>query len=202
MMKPQHFIVFAIVTATLLVQVSGQASMACTTTLISTFTPCLNYLTGSTNGGGSPTRDCCKAFNSVITDSTDCACLIITGSVPFSLPINRTLAISLPKICGSSSVPLQCTGTSMPLPGAGTPIPYGPSLPPLQPFSPPPPPRGGLEDFPPSLPPASSTPAYQGFDQGQHPLLLPNSAVKLTHVCSVPVSTLLLLLLLLLRLLF
>ncbi|RLM65130.1 non-specific lipid-transfer protein-like protein [Panicum miliaceum] len=40
----------------------------------------------------------------------DCACLILTGNVPFSLPINRTLAISLPRICSSMSVPLQCRG--------------------------------------------------------------------------------------------
>ncbi|XP_074566788.1 non-specific lipid transfer protein GPI-anchored 16-like [Curcuma longa] len=200
MTKPQRLIIFAIVTATVLVQVSGQASTACTAALISTFTPCLNFITGSTNGGGSPNGDCCKAFSSLVTNSTDCACLIITGSVPFSLPINRTLAISLPRFCGSSSVPLQCTGTSMPLPGPGTPIPYGPSLPPLQPFSPPSPPSpgGGLEGFPPSLSPAPSTPADRGFNQGQHPLLLPNSAVKLTSGFSVPVSTLLLLLRLLL----
>jgi hypothetical protein len=30
--------------------------------------------------------------------------------VPFSLPINRTLAISLTRLCGSMSVPLQCRG--------------------------------------------------------------------------------------------
>lgn len=195
-MKPQPFTIFAIVAATVLVQVSGQASTACTAALISSFTPCLNYITGSINGGGSPSADCCKAFGSVITSSTDCACLILTGSVPFSLPINRTLAISLPRVCGSTSVPLQCTGTSMPLPSPGTPMSYGPSLPPLQPFSPPSPrpPGGGLEDFPQSPSPASSTPGDQGFNQGQRPLLLPNSAIKLTHVCSVPVSTLLLLL--------
>lgn len=118
-MKPQPFTIFAIVAATVLAQVSGQASTACTAALISSFTPCLNYITGSINGGGSPSADCCKAFGSVITSSTDCACLILTGSVPFSLPINRTLAISLPRVCGSTSVPLQCTGTSMPLPSPG-----------------------------------------------------------------------------------
>ncbi|THU65357.1 hypothetical protein C4D60_Mb05t02790 [Musa balbisiana] len=91
--------------------VSGQITTACTAALISSFTPCLNYITGSTNGGGSPTEDCCKALGAVVSSSKDCACLILTGNVPFSLPINRTLSISLPRMCNSMSVPLECTGT-------------------------------------------------------------------------------------------
>jgi Probable lipid transfer len=93
----------------------GQVSQSCTSSLISSFTPCFNYITGSTNGGGSPTTGCCQALSALITTSTDCACLILTGNVPLgsSLPINRTLAISLPKACkstNSSSVPLKCRG--------------------------------------------------------------------------------------------
>jgi hypothetical protein len=42
--------------------------------------------------------------------STSCACLILTGNVPLGLPINRTLAVTLPKACNSMSVPLQCKG--------------------------------------------------------------------------------------------
>lgn len=85
---------------------SSQISTPCTNTLLSSFTPCLNYLTGSTNGGGSPTSDCCDSLGSLISSSAECACMIITGNVP--IPINRALAISLPKICNSKSVPLQC----------------------------------------------------------------------------------------------
>lgn len=93
----------------------GQVALSCTSGLISSFTPCFNYITGSTNGGGSPTAGCCQALSAVISTSTDCACLILTGNVPLgsSLPINRTLAISLPKACkstNSSSVPLKCRG--------------------------------------------------------------------------------------------
>ncbi|WOG83672.1 hypothetical protein DCAR_0102849 [Daucus carota subsp. sativus] len=87
--------------------------------MISSFTPCLNYLTGSTGTGGSPTGDCCGALRSLTSTSMDCACLIVTGNVPFSLPINRTLAISLPKACraaGVKGVPVQCKASGVPLP--------------------------------------------------------------------------------------
>ena len=40
----------------------------------------------------------------------DCACRILTGNVPFGLPISRTLVISLPKVCKSLSVQLMCRG--------------------------------------------------------------------------------------------
>ena len=92
--------------------VSGQAvATSCTASLITSFTPCLGYITNSTNGGGSsPTADCCRSLGSVVNASTSCACLILTGNVPLGLPINRTVAVTLPKACNSMSVPLQCKG--------------------------------------------------------------------------------------------
>ncbi|GJM96884.1 hypothetical protein PR202_ga13758 [Eleusine coracana subsp. coracana] len=89
---------------------SGQVATSCTSMLITTFTPCLNFVTGSTNGGGSPTEQCCGSLAEMVRTGADCACLILTGNVPFSLPINRTLAISLPRLCNSMSVPLKCRG--------------------------------------------------------------------------------------------
>lgn len=89
---------------------SGQVATSCTSMLITTFTPCLNFVTGSTNGGGSPTEQCCGSLAEMVRTGADCFCLILTGNVPFSLPINRTLAVSLPKLCNSMSVPLKCRG--------------------------------------------------------------------------------------------
>ncbi|CAL9175280.1 unnamed protein product [Musa hybrid cultivar] len=149
--------------------VSGQITTACTAALITSFTPCLNYITGSTNGGGSPTEDCCKALGAVVSSSKDCACLILTGNVPFSLPINRTLSISLPRMCDSMSVPLECTGTSATLP---TPAPFLPA---------PPPPPPQVAPPPAASPVSTGAPADQGLNEGQRPLLLPSSAIKLTH---------------------
>uniref|UniRef100_A0A0D3FQ32 Bifunctional inhibitor/plant lipid transfer protein/seed storage helical domain-containing protein n=1 Tax=Oryza barthii TaxID=65489 RepID=A0A0D3FQ32_9ORYZ len=38
---------------------SAAAAAAALVVVITTFTPCLNFVTGSTNGGGSPTQQCC-----------------------------------------------------------------------------------------------------------------------------------------------
>ncbi|KAE8665434.1 putative mitochondrial ribosomal protein L24 [Hibiscus syriacus] len=51
-----------------------------------------------------------------MSGSMDCACLIFTASVPIQLPINRTLAISLPQACNMDSVPVQCKAYGTPLP--------------------------------------------------------------------------------------
>ncbi|XP_042026759.1 uncharacterized protein LOC121773903 [Salvia splendens] len=42
-----------------------------------------------------------------MSNGQDCLCLIVTGGVPFQVPINPTLAISLPKACNQSGVPLN-----------------------------------------------------------------------------------------------
>ncbi|KAL3812593.1 hypothetical protein ACJIZ3_013861 [Penstemon smallii] len=90
----------------------------CTPAMITTFTPCMNFLTNSTSGlnGTNPSSDCCNSLNSLMSNGRDCFCLIATGSVPFRIPINRTLAISLPRACNMPGVPLQCKG-----PGANGP---------------------------------------------------------------------------------
>lgn len=92
-------------------RINGQISTPCTASMITSFTPCLNFITGSTaNGQSSPTQDCCDSVKSMVADSVDCGCLILTGNVPLSLPFNRTLAISLPQIC-NGGVPLRCKCT-------------------------------------------------------------------------------------------
>jgi hypothetical protein len=103
----------AAVVASLAAPASGQGGAAsCTASLITSFTPCLNFLTNSTNGGGSaPTQDCCRSLAALVNASTGCACLILTGNVPLGAPVNRTLAVMLPKACDSAAVPLQCRGT-------------------------------------------------------------------------------------------
>ncbi|PKA66084.1 hypothetical protein AXF42_Ash010494 [Apostasia shenzhenica] len=168
---------------------SGQITTSCTSSLISSFTPCLNFLTGSTDGGGgggSPTAACCSTLSSLISSSTQCACLIVTGNVPLSLPINRTLAVSLPRLCRGRTVPLQCsTAVGTPLPGPG-PVSYAPSLPPLPPQ--PTAPAAGVDTPPPSDPRTASSPSISGSpldhagNQGQRPLILPNSVVKISTV--------------------
>jgi hypothetical protein len=81
--------------------------LSCTTSLISSFTPCLNFIINST---ASPTADCCRSLGALMKASSGCACLILTGSVPLGVPVNRTMAVTLPRACNNASVPLQCLG--------------------------------------------------------------------------------------------
>ncbi|KAK9083804.1 hypothetical protein Scep_030275 [Stephania cephalantha] len=107
----------------------AQITSPCTLSMISSFTPCMNFITGSSsNGSSSPTSDCCGSLRSLMTSSMDCGCLLITASVPLNLPINRVLAISLPRACNMGAVPIQCKASGAPLPAPGT-SPFGQSPP-------------------------------------------------------------------------
>ncbi|PIN14559.1 hypothetical protein CDL12_02487 [Handroanthus impetiginosus] len=107
----------------------AQIRTPCTSSAISSFTPCFNYLTGSSGTGSSPSEECCNSLKSLMTDNTDCVCLIVTGNVPVSMPfISANLGISLPQMC-KSSVPMQCTASGVPLPAPG-PVLFGPTPPP------------------------------------------------------------------------
>ncbi|KAJ8425883.1 hypothetical protein Cgig2_033156 [Carnegiea gigantea] len=103
---------------------NGQISTPCTSSMMTTLTPCMNYITGSGPGGSArpSLTDCCSAFTSLVSNSVDCACLLVTASVP--LP----LSLSIPKIC-NTPLPLQCKASGTPLPAPG----------PLQFATPPPP---------------------------------------------------------------
>ncbi|XP_038713529.1 non-specific lipid transfer protein GPI-anchored 2 [Tripterygium wilfordii] len=122
--------IFVVILALLVISVNGQISTPCTASMISSFTPCINFITGSTNNGSTPSSSCCNSLKSLMDTSRDCACLLITASVSFQLPINPTLGISLPRACNMSGVPLQCKATGSPLPAPGPEL-LGPILPPL-----------------------------------------------------------------------
>ncbi|KAE8723807.1 putative RNA helicase SDE3-like isoform X1 [Hibiscus syriacus] len=109
-------------TALLLVPVCAQSiTTPCNPSVLGTgFAPCMNLLTNSSANGSSPTADCCDSLKNLTSGGLDCLCLLLTGSVPFSLPINRTLAISLPRACNMPGVPVQCrapAGVPVPAPG-------------------------------------------------------------------------------------
>ncbi|XP_020239936.1 leucine-rich repeat extensin-like protein 5 [Cajanus cajan] len=105
----------------------AQINTPCNASMLSTsFTPCVNFLTNSSGNGSSPTTECCSALKSLTSGGMDCLCLIVTGSVPFRIPVNRTLAISLPRACNMPGVPLQCKASGSPLPAPG-PVSLGPS---------------------------------------------------------------------------
>lgn len=91
---------------------NAQISTPCTNSIVSSFTPCFNFITGSSVNGSSPTQDCCDSLKSIMTNMMDCACLIVTGNVPFSIPFVRTLVISLPLRQCNSGVPVHCKGNA------------------------------------------------------------------------------------------
>ncbi|TKY51175.1 YLS3 protein [Spatholobus suberectus] len=104
----------------------AQISPPCNASLLGTFfTPCMNVLTNSSANGTSPSTECCSALKSLTSGSMDCFCLIVTGSVPFRIPVNRTLALSLPRACNMPGVPVQCKASGSPLPAPG-PVSLGP----------------------------------------------------------------------------
>ncbi|CAN6165287.1 unnamed protein product [Urochloa humidicola] len=80
------------------------------------------------------------------------------------VPVNRTLAIALPKACNSAAVPLQCRDTSAQIPAPGPVIANAPSA-----------------ALPPPATPATQDPEAPGtpISQGQtRPMVLPSSAPR------------------------
>ncbi|KAJ8547320.1 hypothetical protein K7X08_010906 [Anisodus acutangulus] len=49
-----------------------------------------------------------------MTNGTNCLCLIVTGGIPFQMPMNPNLAMSLPSACNMPGVPLKCKAPSPP----------------------------------------------------------------------------------------
>ncbi|KAJ9182138.1 hypothetical protein P3X46_006164 [Hevea brasiliensis] len=134
----------------------GQINTPCTPSLLSSFTPCMNFLTNSSADGTSPTQDCCSSLKNLTSNGMDCLCLIVIGSVPFQIPISRSLAISLPSVCNMQGIPVQCNASGSPIPAPG-PASLAPNLSPV--VSPSASPEASVvpEPTPSTLPPESST---------------------------------------------
>ncbi|KAG8370231.1 hypothetical protein BUALT_Bualt14G0095500 [Buddleja alternifolia] len=118
----------AIATTVFLSPASAQITTPCTPSMITMFTPCLNFVTNSSTNGTSPSAACCSSLQSLMSSGRDCFCQIATGSIPFQIPINRTLAVSLPRACNMPGVPLQCRAAGAPVPApAPGPTAFSPS---------------------------------------------------------------------------
>ncbi|OWM74298.1 sulfated surface glycoprotein 185-like [Punica granatum] len=187
----------AIAIVTLVLPVLGQVSTPCSPAMISSFTPCFNFITNSSaNGTISPSTDCCSSLKLLANTSVSCLCLIMTANVPIQLPINRTLAISLPRACNMPGLPVQCKASGAPIPAPG-PMALGPtsSAPGASPTASPtasaPAPVPEVEP-PPALPPVSDTPPVltppsppaTSTTPGSRPVVNPPAASGVTHVPS------------------
>jgi len=100
-------LIFSLLSSNSPTSILAQINTPCSPSMLSSVTGCTSFLTG---GGSFPTSDCCGALKSLTGTGMDCLCLIVTAGVPISIPINRTLAISLPRACGIPGVPVQCKG--------------------------------------------------------------------------------------------
>ncbi|KAF5466116.1 hypothetical protein F2P56_016071 [Juglans regia] len=163
----------------LIIPVYGQIGTPCNTSMISSFTPCLRFVTNSTANGTSPSANCCNSLKSLTSGGKDCLCLIVTGNVPFPVPINRSLAISLPRACNMPGVPLQCKGpvSLEPTPSPGlspTPSPKASSVP-----EPTTPAQAPQSDTTPVLTPPSPTVDSEAptATTGSRPVLTPSAAM-------------------------
>ncbi|XP_059299003.1 non-specific lipid transfer protein GPI-anchored 21-like [Lycium ferocissimum] len=172
--------------------VSGQNGTACSAAMLRSFSPCINFISNGGSNNSSPTSDCCRSLKYVMSNGTDCLCLIVTGNVPFRVPINRTLAISLPKACNMAGVPFQCKASPSPNPAPGpanlrptesprssqrprsppSPSPEAANVP--QPFTPP---SGPVADKTPDLsPPPTDSVGDPDTNSGFKPNLIPSAA--------------------------
>ncbi|XP_010545094.1 PREDICTED: non-specific lipid transfer protein GPI-anchored 2 [Tarenaya hassleriana] len=124
----------AIITIAVAMSSGQQIRTPCTASMITTFTPCLNFVTGSSGGASTPTAGCCESFKALMGSGMDCACLILTANVPIPLFLNRTLSLGLPRACNLPGLPLQCQAAGTPLPAPG-PVPLLLSPPPPAPSS-------------------------------------------------------------------
>ncbi|CAF2313212.1 hypothetical protein HID58_037520 [Brassica napus] len=189
-MDPRFCLISALIFLSLLsnspILILAQISTPCSPTMLSSVTGCMSFLTG---GGSSPTSDCCEALKSLTGTGLDCLCLIVTASVPINIPINRTLAISLPRACGMPGVPVKCKASAAPLPAPG-PVSLGPTTP-TETQSP----QGSASFGPTTSPSSSITPDDQNIpasDKGENPTASTPSASSPSSSHSIKLPLLLL----------
>eukprot|EP00253_Pinus_taeda_P027151 PITA_27151 len=97
-------------------EVAAQSSSVCSSPSVD-LTPCLNIITGSSNGvpTGSPSKECCAAMGTATEGGVGCFCQLVTTSNPIGL-INRNLVLSIPRLCRIKTQPLDQCEVSIPAP--------------------------------------------------------------------------------------
>ncbi|GAA0143124.1 acyltransferase [Lithospermum erythrorhizon] len=100
--------------------INGQINSPCTASMLTSFNPCMSFLTIASNIT-QPPPGCCNAISSLMSNGSGCFCQIATGNIFFRIPINRTLAFSLPRACNMPNVTLDCnsSGSGSPAPAPG-----------------------------------------------------------------------------------
>ncbi|KAF2285411.1 hypothetical protein GH714_003614 [Hevea brasiliensis] len=86
----------------------GQINTPCTPSLLSSFTPCMNFLTNSSADGTSPTQDCCSSLKNLTS--------------PASLAPNLSPVVSPSASPEAASVVPEPTPSTLPPESSTTPI--------------------------------------------------------------------------------
>ncbi|KAK2417594.1 hypothetical protein P8452_62039 [Trifolium repens] len=147
----------------------------------STFTPCANIITGSTNNGLVPSTTCCDSLRSLMNTNMDCACLMMSSNSPIlQLSINQVLAISLSQACNINGASVQCKASSSSLPGSPLPA-LGPAV--IGPNSPTLP-----SSAPTPLSPQENTHRYKNLELAEAGASTPSSSAP-TEAAAAPAIT-------------
>ncbi|RYR01106.1 uncharacterized protein LOC107645199 [Arachis ipaensis] len=106
---------FLLMTSTMkMVDCQTQNSIACTISMMSSITPCANFITGSGNNNGGvtpPSSTCCDSLRALMSSSMDCACKVLSANAPnLQLPITQAVAISLATACNINGLSAHCKG--------------------------------------------------------------------------------------------
>lgn len=73
--------------------------------------PCAPFVQGTTV---SPAQMCCINLKQVYSQQPDCLCLLLNSTTLSNMPINSTLALRLPALCGLQANGSACSGILFP----------------------------------------------------------------------------------------
>ncbi|KAI9115012.1 hypothetical protein K1719_014025 [Acacia pycnantha] len=99
---------------------SSQIKVPCgAASMVTSFIPCMSFLTNSNPNESLITGKCCQALRYLTSGDMDCFCFFLSVVVPFSSPIRSILDTYLPQVCGiSDALLIQCKSTYGSLPPA------------------------------------------------------------------------------------
>ncbi|XP_031279068.1 protein YLS3 [Pistacia vera] len=81
--------------------------------------PCAPFVQGTTQ---SPAQMCCINLKQIYNQQPACLCLLLNGTTLSNMPINSTLALQLPVLCGLEANGSACSGVPAP---AGSQVSFG-----------------------------------------------------------------------------
>ncbi|XP_043691445.1 non-specific lipid transfer protein GPI-anchored 5-like [Telopea speciosissima] len=111
------------IAVTMLYWVGAAVAQSSCTSMIVGMAPCLSYITGNSSN---PTSSCCQQLSSVVQSQPQCLCQVVNGAATLGIPINQTLALSLPAACNVQTPSISaCNAVNGPSTSPATESPVG-----------------------------------------------------------------------------